>query len=114
MIAVRSVIFISCNPAKKYLWNCFSILAHVIMEFAGKEENQAKADLDSESGNIRIFIASIPTASPHWIRNRLTFSTADIVSYPENLVKFGTYIGVVEQYDLSKMAFWTKFVMTFD
>jgi CDGSH-type Zn-finger protein len=29
---------------KNYLWNCFSRSAHVIIEFAGREENQAKAD----------------------------------------------------------------------
>ena len=48
---VRSVSFISCTPVKKYLQNCFSRSAHVMMEFAGKEENQAKADPDSETGN---------------------------------------------------------------
>ena len=75
---------------KKYLWTCFSRSAHVMMEFACKEEKQAKADPDSESGNRLIFRASILAASPHWIRNRLTCLTVDTLSYPENLVKSGT------------------------
>ena len=83
---VRSVSYISCTPMKKYLWNLFSRSAHVIMELAGKEENQAKADPKNKSGNRRIFKASIPAASPHWIRNQLMCSTVETLSYPENLV----------------------------
>jgi very-short-patch-repair endonuclease len=49
--AVRSVSFILQIPVKKYLWNCFSRSAHVIMEFTGREENQAKADPERDNGN---------------------------------------------------------------
>ena len=79
-MAVRYVSFILCIPAKKYLWNCFSRLAHVMMEFAGKEENHVKADPDSESENRQILIALTPAASPHLIRNRLMCSAVDIMS----------------------------------
>ena len=46
----KTMSLISCTPVKKYLWNYFSKSAHVMMEFAGKE-NHAKDDPDSESGN---------------------------------------------------------------
>ena len=90
LTAVRLVIFISCTPAKKYLWNFFSRSVHVMIEFAGKGENKAKADSDSESGNRRILRASTAEASPHWIRNHLICLILVIPSCPENLVKSGT------------------------
>ena len=31
-VTIRSVIFISCTPTKKYLWNYFSRSAHVMMD----------------------------------------------------------------------------------
>ena len=39
MTDIRSVIFISCIPAKKYLWNTLSRSAHFRIELAGNEVN---------------------------------------------------------------------------
>jgi len=49
----KSVIFFSWTPEKKYLWNCFSRSAQVIIEFGGNEINQVKADPDKDDENKR-------------------------------------------------------------
>jgi hypothetical protein len=36
-----------------------------MMELAGREENQVKTDPERDSGNKRIFKASLPEASSH-------------------------------------------------
>jgi hypothetical protein len=55
----------------------------------GREGNQAKADSERDSGNKRIFKASLPEASPHWTKNRLICSIVITLSCLENLVKSG-------------------------
>jgi hypothetical protein len=61
-----------------------------MMELAGSKENHAKANPERESGNNRIFKASLPDASPHWNKNLLMCSIVVILCCPENLEKSGT------------------------
>jgi len=79
------------------VYSCEEVLMELLFqigpcneEFAGKEENKAKADPDSDSGNRRIFKASTADGSPHWIRKWLMCSTVVMPSCPENLVKSST------------------------
>lgn len=72
-----------------------------MIELAGDDENQAKANLDKGSRKRNILKAYVQGVSPCTLdRNRLTCSMVDTLSCPYNIVKVAHCIGLAWESDL--------------